>query len=273
MGVLSDGTPFLNQRGIGDLCGLRNKYIGIISAEWNSQNSPTEVRRVKELLYDQGVTIPSVPHIEVWVGRRRYLAYPDTVCMAILEYFAFEADRAGADIALQNYRRLARHGLKRFIYAETGYVSKSEDDVWKIFRDRVSLTYDAVPAGYFGVFKELASLIVTLGLAGLHIDEKFVPDISVGQAWAKHWEKARMADAYGTRASYPHNYPSYFPQAVSNPQLAACYPDGALGEFRRWFREDYIGEGRFKQYLTRKVHERLLPEGYVERAMLALTKE
>ena len=55
--------------------------------------------------------------------------------------------------------------------------------------------------------------------------------------------------------------------------MAACYPEDALGEFRRWFKKDYIGEGRFKSYLTRKVTEKLLPDGYVERAMLALVKE
>jgi hypothetical protein len=273
MGVLSDGTPFLTQRAIGDLCGLRNKYIGEISSEWSSRNPPKEVVRVKEMLYEQGLDIPASPHIEVWAGKKRYLAYPDTICTALLEYFAFEVRRQGADLALRNYRRLTRHGLKKFIYDSTGYSEKTEDDLWKIFKDRVSLTYDAVPAGYFGIFKEISSLIVTLGLSGLHIDERFVPDISVGRAWAEHWKEASLEDEYGSRASYSHRYPSYFPQAASNPQIASCYPEAALGEFRRWFREDYLGEGRFKRYLTKKVNDRLLPEGYVERAMLALIKE
>ena len=273
MGVLSNGTPFLTQRAIGDLCGLRNKYVGIISSEWDKINPPPEVKRLKEMLYEQGIEIPKLPHIEVWEGRRRYLAYPDTICTALLEYFAFEAKRQGADIALQNYRRLSRHGLKKYIYDATGYVSSVEDDVWKIFKDRVRLTYDSVPDGYFGIFKEISSLIVTLGLSGLHIDENFVPDISVGQAWAKHWETNNLQCRFGNRASYAHHYPEYFAQAASNPQIVRCYPEEALGEFRRWFREDYIGEGRFKKYLARKVNERLLPEGYVERAMLALIRE
>ncbi|MDP2082838.1 MAG: hypothetical protein U0934_19885 [Pseudotabrizicola sp.] len=273
MGVLSDGTPFLTQRAIGDLCGLRNKYIGIISAEWAAENPPKEVRRIREMLFEQGVNVPVLPHVEVWEGAKRYLAYPDRVCTVMLEYFAFEADRRGAEIALQNYRKLLRNGLKEYIYRATGYTAPQEDDVWRIFKDRVSLTYDAVPDGYFGVFKELASLIVTLGLAGLHIDENFVPDISVGQAWSKHWSDKELMSQFGSRASYAHNYPSYFRQSASNPQIANCYPDAALGEFRRWFRQDYIGEGRFKKYLSRKVSEKLLPDGYVERAMLALTKE
>lgn len=273
MGVLSDGTPFLTQRAIGDLCGVRNKYIGIISSEWESEDPPKEVKRIKEMLFEQGALIPKTPHIEVFQGGRKYLAYPDQICTALLEYFAFEAGRQGADIALLNYRKLLRNGLKEYIYRATGYTARQEDDVWRIFKDRVSLTYDAVPEGYFGVFKELASLIVTLGLSGLHIDEKFVPDISVGQAWAKHWSERKLGCDLGDRATYLHNYPEYFPQAASNPQLASCYPDAALAEFRRWFRQDYIGEGRFKKYLSRKVSEKLLPDGYVERAMLALSKE
>lgn len=273
MGVLSNGTPFLTQRAIGELCGLRNKYIGIISAEWNSEAPPKEVRRIKELLYEQGQSSLQAPHIEVFEGRKRYFAYPDTICTAMLEYFAFEAGRQGAGIALENYRKLSRHGLRQYIYDATGYTSKTEDDFWKIFRDRVSLTYNAVPDGYFSIFKEISPLIVTLGLKGLHIDENFVPDISVGLAWSRHWEESGLAQRFGESSAYLHNYPDYFPQASSNPQLVKCYPEQALGEFQRWFREDYIGEGKFKKYLSRKVHERLLPERYVEHAVLALMKE
>jgi hypothetical protein len=31
MGVLSDGTPYLNQRGLAALCGVQNAHIGTIS--------------------------------------------------------------------------------------------------------------------------------------------------------------------------------------------------------------------------------------------------
>jgi hypothetical protein len=272
MGVLSDGTPFLNQRGLALLCGVQNKYIGEISSEWNSPLISPRTSSIKAALQerDEGTDTPA---FSTMYGNVKVLAYPDTVCMAILEHFAFEADWAGKAVAQGNYRRLARHGLRSFIYERVGYTPSSKDDLWKIFKDRVSLTYDAVPDGYFGVFKELSSLIVTLGLNGLHIDDSFVPDISVGQAWAKKWEAVGLSAKYGNRASYPHNYPPYFPQAASNPQMAACYPEFALGEFRRWFREEYIGEGRFRRYLTKKVSDKLLPDGYVERALLALTRE
>lgn len=273
MGVLSDGTAFLTQRAIGDLCGLRNKYIGILSSEWMSENPPKEVVRVKEILYEQGEKVPSLPHVEVFEGKRRYLAYPAAVCTAILEYFAFEAKRQSADVALRNYRQISRHGLTRYIYDATGYQARPTEDVWRVFRDRASLTYDSVPEGFFGIFKEIADLIFSLGEAGLHIDEKFIPDISVGLAWARHWEEAELQLRFGERGTYQHNFPPYFKQAESNPQLANCYPEDALGEFRRWFRQDYIGEGRFKNYLSRKVSDRSLSSNYVERVLLAVTKE
>jgi hypothetical protein len=271
MGVLKDGTPFLNQRGLARLCGVENRYIGLISSEWNLPNPSERTKRIREMLGERGERVPVAAH-ETAYGKTRVLAYPDNVCMGILEYFAFEASLQGAPVALDNYRKLARFGLKQFIYARVGYQSDDHLDLWKVFKDRVSLTYDAVPVGHFGVFKELSSLIVTLGLQGLHIDEHFVPDISVGQAWARHWETAGLVDRFGRRGAYPHNYPPYFPQAASNPQMAACYPEDALGEFRRWFRQDYIGDGKFRRYLAKKATELQLAEGYVERAMLALTK-
>lgn len=272
MGVLRDGTPFLNQRGLARLCGVENRYIGLISTEWNSPDPSERTKSVRGFLIERGEDSEFGAY-ETFFGKRRVVAYPDVVCMAVLEYYAFEAKLVGEPVARDNYRKLARHGLRQFIYTQVGYSSREQSDPWRIFHDRVSLTYDAVPSGYFGVFSELASLIVTLGERGLHIDESFVPDISVGQAWARHWAELSLAGKYSERTTYEHNYPPYFPQAASNPQIASCYPEIALGEFRRWFREDYIGEGRFKKYLIKKVKDRILPEGYVERALIALAKE
>lgn len=272
MGVLSDGTPFLSQRGLARLCGVENRYIGIITSEWNASKQSERTLGVKKLLTERGEALPKAAQEASWNGRR-VLAYSDSLCMAALEYYAFDAGLSGRKLALRNFRRLARFGFAQFIYARVGYDNPDDRDVWRSFRDRVSLTYDAVPKGYFGVFKELSSMIVTLGLEGLHIDERFVPDISVGKAWAGYWQEANLTDKYGASGSYPHRFPDYFPQAVSNPQMARCYPEDALGEFRRWFRNQYIGEGCFKRYLTRKSHELLLPDGYVERAVLALTQE
>src|SRR4051812_28045359 len=39
MGVLKDGTPFLNQRGLARLCGIENAHIGTNSSQWNARKN------------------------------------------------------------------------------------------------------------------------------------------------------------------------------------------------------------------------------------------
>jgi hypothetical protein len=130
-----------------------------------------------------------------------------------------------------------------------------------------------VPRGYFGVFKEISDIIVTLGQAGLHISDNFVPDISVGIAWSNHWIQDNLEEVYGPRTKWEHNYPDYFPQANSNPQPAWCYPEPALGEFRRWMREHYIGDGKFTSYLDKKVKRGELPASFTQLALAAYVGE
>ena len=112
------------------------------------------------------------------------------------------------------------------------------------------------------MFKEIADMIVTLGQAGLAIDSTFVPDGSVGLHWAKHWNDNNLAELFGERAQWDHNYPEYFPQSGSNPQSAHCYPDAALPEFRRWMRENYIGDGKFTKYINTKIKQKELSASF-----------
>ena len=115
-------------------------------------------------------------------------------------------------------------------------------------------------------------MIVTLGQAGLQIDSSFVPDISVGKAWSDHWHGCGLDHRFGARLRFEHNYPSYFPQAASNPQTPWCYPEAALGEFRRWFRETYVGAGKFATYVENKVKQKQLPASFAQLAIAAYVK-
>jgi hypothetical protein len=197
-------------------------------------------------------------------------AWPDTVCLAILEYYALDAQQGNRDHARKNYRLLAEKALHGFIYKEVGYDPKHQlPEHWRVFHDRVSLTYSSVPVDYFCIFKEIADTVVHLGQNGVHIDSSFVPDISVGFIWGKHWTDNKLNLNYGTRIKFDHNYPEYFPQAKSNPQHPWCYPEGALGEFRRWFREQYIGQGKFSTYLVSAVKKKELPASFAQLAIAA----
>ena len=43
----------------------------------------------------------------------------------------------------------------------------------------------------------------------------------------------------------------------------------ALGEFRKWVRENYIGDGKFEKYLTEKVKQKALPASFAQIAIAA----
>lgn len=268
MGVLSDGTAFLTGRGLARLCNVNNARIVELAKNWDEASTIGMVEGVKEILRSKGL-MTKAPCVEVARAGTTFLAYPDSVCLAVLEYYAFDHSPPNDD-AKKNYRLLAGKALHDFIYAQVGYdPSELIPDAWRQFHDRMSLIYKACPNGYFGVFKEISDLVIHLGQAGLAIDSSFVPDISVGMCWAKHWEGAKLAKRFGERRKYDHEYPEYFPQAASNPQQSWCYPEDALGEFRRWVREDYIGDGRFARYLDTQVKKKQLPPSFAQLAIAA----
>lgn len=265
MGVLTDGTPFLTGRGLSRLCGIDSSRISEMSSDWDAEKPRPITRKVKKILNEKGIPIPQNPYIEITQRTDFFHAYPDVVCLAVLEYYAFDAGKSVTEQAQKNYRLLAGKALHDFIYTQVGYdPNHNVPSAWVQFHARISLTYNSVPNGYFSVFKEIADMIVTLGEAGLHIDNTFVPDISVGIAWGKHWKANAFEGKYGERIKWEHNYPEVFPQSASNPQPAWCYPDDALGEFRRWCREDYIGGGKFSNYINGQIKKKELPPSFAQ---------
>lgn len=268
MGVLSDGTAFLTGRGIARLCDVSNARIVELGQNWKAESTNAMAEGVKRILREKGL-MPEEPYIAIEQRSGVFYAYSDAVCLAVLEYYAFDHDQP-TEHAKKNFRLLAGKALHDFIYAQVGYDPTCHvSEEWRQFHDRVSLTYNTVPAGYFFVFKEIADMIVHLGQMGLTTDEKFIPDISVGIHWGKHWDGQGLSQTYGERIKFEHNYPRYFPQAKSNPQLPWCYPEMALGEFKRWLREDYIKAGKFKRYLDDQVAKRALPPSFAQIAVSA----
>jgi hypothetical protein len=268
MGVLSDGTAFLTGRGLARLCNVASPRTVELGQNWTKESTIAAVEGVKRILREKG-SMPDMPYIVVKHKGVDYYAYPDFVCLAVLEYYAFDHPQP-IEEAKRNFRRLAGKALQDLIYTQTGYdPTQSVPPVWRQFHDRVSLAYNAVPAGYFSVFKEISDMIVFLGQNGLSIDSTFVPDISVGLCWSRHWTDSNLAAKYGERQRYEHNYPSYFPQAESNPQEPYCYPEMALGEFKRWLRETYVRGGQFEKYLNNQVTKKSLPPSFAQLAVAA----
>jgi hypothetical protein len=142
MGVLSDGTPYLTGRGLARMCGIDQKAIVEMTSQWNAAKLRPREAKIKENLCQQGFS-SSKPHITINVAGTITNAYPDGVCMAVLEYYAFDAGNNVKPHALKNYRLLARRSFRDFIYTQVGYDPRQLiPEVWKQFHDRISLVYN-----------------------------------------------------------------------------------------------------------------------------------
>ncbi|MCY7264268.1 hypothetical protein [Pseudomonas protegens] len=251
MGVLENGIPFLTQRGLALVTGAHRSLIQDITQEWEDHFkdeilTKDRISFIKQYLFQRGYNEPKL-YIETIRDGSPHYAYPDIVCMAILEFYAFES-RTTNQVAIDSYRSFAAYGLQKFIYDSLNY---APGDKWQFHHERVSILNNAAPLGHFIVFNEITGLIVDLINADLTVNHKTIPDISVGQMWAKHWKEFNLGSIYGERMPCQHNYPARYPQAKSNPQEASAYPNLALAEFRRWFRYEYLVT-KFPEYILKK---------------------
>ena len=265
MGVLENGIPYLTQRGLAEMTGAARRSIQEITEEWEEAQT-TGVWRgrmiyFRDYLTKSGFDEPSL-FIEITKDGSPHYAYPDMVCTAMVEYFAFEAQRTN-ETAVKNFRNLARYGLQKFIYDALGYVP---EDPWKLFNARVSILKDTVPVGYFSIFRESTGLMVDLITAGLPVNQHTVPDGSVGSTWKPYWTANNLAAKYGERVECAHYYPAEYPQSASNPQAANAYPNEAWAEFQNWFRTIYLPT-KYPVYILKKAN--LLPGGVGEARQLA----
>ena len=268
MGILRNGTPYLTQKGLAALVGVSPKAIRKIDKEWSRGyggpiQDKTRLGFLQRQLFKEGFDSRRL-YRKVKKGKSTHYAYPEVVCMVVLEYFAFEATNRRAR-AEKVFRSLARHGLREFVYDALKYVP---EDQWEHYIERVKANDGSVPIGYFIVFNEIADHVSRLLSAGLPVDQKTVPDISIGQTWSRHWAEDNLELDYKKgRIRCEHNYPDSFPQAKSNPQNIWAYPEEALPEFRHWYRRTYMAK-LFRAYVMRKAKEL---EGGTEEAKKLVT--
>ena len=256
MGVLKDGTAFLSGRSLAKLCGVAPSAIIYQAQQWKDGKRDNKLAK---MLVNAGFD-RDLLYIPLGDAAGTY-AYTDDVCTIILDYYAFEADKP-SDTARENFRKLARTSLRLLIYGATGYDPKNRvPERWKQFHDRMML--NGCPKGYYSVFREISDVVLSSIRAGLDVDAKTIPDISVGIAWSTHWNENGLEKVYGARSKHPHTYPDYFPQAKAGPQDANVYPLASLGAFRSWMQEHYLPT-LFPKYLSSKVSQGLLDASYRE---------
>jgi len=266
MGVLENGIPYLTGAGLAKMCDIEEKTLRELANSWETEQNKPRGKIIKEILnknkyYENKLFIPIV------VNNSIHHAYPEVVCITLLEYYAFHSNTI-KEKARENLILLARKTFKDFIYYNTGYTPETKIlNEWKYFLDRVDLNYDSVPRGYFSIFKESAGLTASLIKNKVIINDHTIADGSIGGCWGRYWTDNKLDEKYGQRIKYEHNYPDYYPQAKSNPQPACAYPDEALAFFRQWFELEYIFK-KFPIYLLKKVKSLHITNEHREKVLL-----
>ena len=58
--------------------------------------------------------------------------------------------------------------------------------------------------------------------------------------------------------------------ATRPPQEAWCYPLDALGSYREWLQDHYIGGGKFRTYITEKAKKGSIPPSVAQLTIAAI---
>lgn len=264
MGVLSNGDAYLSEYGLAAMCGVARQTLREISDEFNNNKKSQRLDIIRKHLDKQYDSLfVSAKFNDVIVN-----AYKEDACMSILEYYAMYDHRPEA---IKSYTTLARAKFREFIYEAVGYNPEQiKMASWKHYHDRTDLTKMKMPMGYFAVFHEIGFMIVPMISSGIIINDKMLPDISVGRYWSEHWNENELFRKYGDRVKYDHEYPPYYPQSKSNPQAAYAYPNGALGEFRDWFHANYLVH-LYPRYLSNQCSRGMITHNNAVAAVKAIT--
>ncbi len=260
MGILNDGTPYLTLNGLSRFCGASTSVLSRLTTDWLDQRTKPRGSKIDKILRTKGLTLTSL-YTTIQSNGVEARAYPDRVCMAILEYYAFDAESPEFDnsIAKQRYRDLAEYSLKRFIYLSLGIDPENPlRSAWQCFQERLQLNAN-IPFGFFSIFSEMADLTLRMINTGFNLGPASIPDISIGITWGKHWIKNNLSEKYGERTKHPHRYPDWFPQSRAGAVDAWIYPDDALGEFRRWLQKIYLPQ-KFPAYIESKIKDGAIPK-------------
>jgi len=104
---------------------------------------------------------------------------------------------------------------------------------------------NAVPNGYFSIFREVIPLVADLESAGYVLPDNAVPDISVGLRWVTYLKTIHIV-VQDVARYYPQTYPD-----KRGVRDVYCYPESMLPTFRQWFREQYKTDHLYRYLKTK----------------------
>lgn len=195
LGVFNDGTPFASARGLAALCGVTPKTITDVGEYVSIDEDKFRAGKIASLLLQYGFQGERLYENLRYKGNS-VNAYPEPVCMAFLEYYAYEAGQRCTEKAKDVARALMRKSFKDFVHELVGYKETKRTSFSDYVISRISYHHDVeempLPDGYFCLFDKMIELLQKFDLRIDYIlrdqwfdvrkgDNRFLePDISLG---------------------------------------------------------------------------------------------
>jgi hypothetical protein len=256
VGVLRDGTPFLSGRGLAKACGISNSTLVGWGETAPQLGDKYRAGKMANLLATYGYTgdrlFVRVAH-GVFSGKPNVSAYPYQVCMAFLDYYAFEANKEEARNSL---RILSEKQLPHFIYDAIGYKPpQPRPAIAPSQRDRPLC--GPIPDGYFSAFHTASRDNLRPLQATLSRYSQILSYTHIEKAWHRYWDINKLWEQHGPRKAYLRRCLDSAPQRTRDGYICTyLYPVAALEDFRQWLNWQYIPE-RFPSYLQRKIEQHI----------------
>lgn len=194
------------------------------------------------------------------------LIIPDEACQAVAEYYAFEArEYAGKDVAISNYRTVARAGIRIFIWSKTGFVPELLRPALKtnttVYIERLENIRDhKVPDNLWTTFREGAEILLLIEKEmGVPVDQMDLCDGSIGRRWSDYRQGKPWTKPSGT---YTHVFRDQRGKRDCN-----AYDLSELSYFRRWLNDVYVPE-HLPEYLVLKYGKLAISQVYEEMGAL-----
>lgn len=115
MGVLENGLPYLSERGLAKMCGIHRAVLNRLASNWNEEKHKPRGQAIQTLLAPSGFHGDTL-YIPCEVDGKPTNAYTEPVCLAVLEYYAFDSSEQKSN-AQHAFRTLARKTFRTFVEA------------------------------------------------------------------------------------------------------------------------------------------------------------
>jgi len=203
LGVFIDGVPFASAGGLAVLCGVTTKTITDVGQYVVNDDDKFRSGKIANLLIEYQYQGDKLYEILLHNGQEVY-AYAEPVCMAFLEYYAYEAGKRCTQKARDLARALMRKSFKDFVYELTGYKETQKSSFSNYVLSRILHHHNVdkmlLPDGYFCLFDKMIELLQKFDLKinyvlqdqwydyskGCEGGARFLePDISLGRRFSQ----------------------------------------------------------------------------------------